>query len=198
MNCVEWEEKIAFWAGDDLASGDVAAVEEHIRNCPECARFHRELEADARGLRLPPPEASSFGYSASRQQIRRRATRDQWRGRLVLPAIAAAAAVILAIALRTTVEPMPPPPPILARVPELPHVVPGVKRVGGLRPTRFRPRLPKPDRELEAALQRFTDSQQSPQESRRKTPVEMQIRTKDPNVTILVFQANEATPNENE
>ncbi len=220
MNCAEWEEKIALYMGDDLAAGEVAAVVGHVGKCAGCARLFRELEADANGLRMAPPEASTLDYSASRQQIRRQLFRYQWRRRLVVPMIAVAAAVIVAIAIRTVDrnEAIPPPRPVLARIPQA-NVQPRIsspartsspygrmhrrnrlRHLGGagLQPARFRRKHTKPDRELEAALERFTTSDAPLQQARPKTPFEMQIRTKDPNVTIMVFQANEAIPNENE
>ncbi|HLJ46738.1 MAG TPA: hypothetical protein VKU01_12055 [Bryobacteraceae bacterium] len=199
MNCAEWEEKIALYLGDDLAVHDLDRVEGHLRACAECARFYKELKLDANSLRSAPPEAATADYSVLRRLIRRRVASEQWRKRLV-PLIAVAAAVVLAIVVRSTApQPViPAPQPIVVRMPA-PRVEKSVHTGGaGLQPARFHPKHPTTDPDLEAALMRFTNSELPQQEAHPKTPIEMRVRTKDPNVTIVVFQPNEATPNENE
>ena len=36
MNCSEWEEKVALYAGGDLTAGEAAVVERHVGECASC------------------------------------------------------------------------------------------------------------------------------------------------------------------
>ena len=39
MNCSEWEERLALYAGDDLSRAERAGVERHLSECAGCQVF---------------------------------------------------------------------------------------------------------------------------------------------------------------
>src|SRR5688500_17869552 len=43
MNCAEWQERIALFAGDDLPLDEASAVEGHLSMCDGCRAFERDL-----------------------------------------------------------------------------------------------------------------------------------------------------------
>ncbi len=91
MNCQDWEGRILL----SLEGADDADVAGHLRECPACASFAAALAADARMLRLEPPEAAAVDYAAMRAAARRESVRRSWRPR-VLAGLAAAATILLA------------------------------------------------------------------------------------------------------
>ena len=55
MNCLDWEERIALYAGGDLTGAEAAEVERHVADCAGCQVFWsglRETLAELRDRRL--------------------------------------------------------------------------------------------------------------------------------------------------
>ena len=102
MNCVEWEERIALYAGGDLAAADARAVERHVAECAACQVLLsglRESLALVRDAHREPVEAAHFAAVRARVLAElERAPARRWRWAW-LPAPAAAAAMILAIVM---------------------------------------------------------------------------------------------------
>jgi hypothetical protein len=132
MNCSEWEEKVALYAGGDLAPADGRALEGHLAECAGCQlllsglRQTLELAREAHG---DPIDAAH--YAAVRARVLaelRQAPARRWRFAWVYAM--AAAAVVLGIMMWPRPElrlalPVPhtPAAPAIAKV-ELPKPAP--------------------------------------------------------------------------
>ena len=98
MNCVEWEERIALYAGGDLARAEAQPVERHVAKCAGCQVLLsglRESLALVREAHGEPIEAAHFAAVRARvlaglERAPARRWRYAWAG-----ALAAAAAVLL-------------------------------------------------------------------------------------------------------
>jgi anti-sigma factor RsiW len=98
MNCVEWEERIALYAGGDLVPAEAQAVERHVSECAGCQVLLnglRESLALVRDAHVEPMEAAHFAAVRARvlaelESAPARRWRFAWIG-----AMAAAAAVLL-------------------------------------------------------------------------------------------------------
>jgi hypothetical protein len=124
MNCVDWEERIAWYAGGDLAPVPAQAVERHVTECAGCQMLLsglRESLSLAREAHGEPVDAAHFAAVRARvfAELERGPGR-RWRFGWVLAM--AAAAVVLLIALRPQPEqhlalPMPlaPSAPVVAK-----------------------------------------------------------------------------------
>jgi hypothetical protein len=133
MNCREFEDRIALYAGDDLPAEDAAEVERHLGQCPECARFAEEMRESQVSLKL-------LSNSAPGPMVRGRVMQavDRRPGRIPWVAAAAAACVVIAAGLSwhlrepPRVEPVPiaaaPPVVIPAPPPPPPRVVPAIRK----------------------------------------------------------------------
>lgn len=102
MNCVDWEERIALYAGGDLAPAEAVEVERHVADCAGCQVLLsglRESLALVRDVHGEPIEEAHFAAVRARVlselgQAPARRWRLAW-----IPALAALAAVVLAITL---------------------------------------------------------------------------------------------------
>ena len=70
MNCRDWEERLALYAGGDLAPDEAAEVERHLGECPGCQMFASGLKESLEMLReshreRPVPGAFRGGAGAS-------------------------------------------------------------------------------------------------------------------------------------
>jgi anti-sigma factor RsiW len=98
MNCVEWEERVALYAGGDLAPAEAQALERHVAECSGCQVLLSGLSeslALIRDAHAEPVEAAHFAAVRARvlaELERGRASRWRW---MWAPALAAAAAVVL-------------------------------------------------------------------------------------------------------
>jgi len=99
MNCVAWEERIALYAGGDLAPAEAQAVEGHVAECSGCQLLLsglRESLALVREAHAEPVEAAHFAAVRARVLAKldgapTRRWRFAWMGAL------AAAVVVLAV-----------------------------------------------------------------------------------------------------
>jgi len=98
MNCVDWEERIALYAGGDLDSREAQAVERHLSECAGCQAVLsglRESLALAREAHAEPVEAAHFAAVRARVLAElERAPARRWRFAWAA-ALGAAAAVLL-------------------------------------------------------------------------------------------------------
>jgi anti-sigma factor RsiW len=134
MNCVDWEERIALYAGGDLAPAEAPAVEGHVAECAGCQMLLGGLRESLRLVRevhSEPVEAAHFAAVRARVLAElERAPVRRWR--LVWVPAMAAAAVVLLLAIWPRPEqhialPMPhkPAAPLVAKVlPKLPKARP--------------------------------------------------------------------------
>jgi hypothetical protein len=167
MNCVEWEERIALYAGGDVAPAEAQAVQHHVAECADCQLLLsglRESLALVQEAHNEPIEAAHFAAVRARVLSEIEGGRAR-RWRFAWTYAMAAAAVVLAIALwprpelRMTVRmPSAPVAPMVAKV-ELPAV----------RTVRPRPRA-------------LVAKAQPPQEPAE--PMVVKILTNDPDVVI--------------
>ena len=98
MSCVEWEERIALYAGGDLSLAEVQAVEWHVAECAGCQMLLsglRQSLALVREVHREPIEAAHFAAMRARVlgELERTPAR-RWRFAWGF-AMAAAAAVLL-------------------------------------------------------------------------------------------------------
>ena len=100
MNCVEWEERIALYAGGDLSRTEAQAVERHLAECAGCQLRLSGLRASlslVQEAHNEPIEAAHF--TAVRARVLAEIERGQarrWRFAW-MSAMAAAAVVLLAV-----------------------------------------------------------------------------------------------------
>jgi len=70
MNCSEWEERIALYAGGDLGPEDAAAVEQHLGNCAGCQVLASGLKLGLEALRdAHAQDLSAAHYAAVRTRV---------------------------------------------------------------------------------------------------------------------------------
>jgi anti-sigma factor RsiW len=187
MSCENWQERIAEQIDGEFSS----QVKTHLDACPDCAGLVEELDNDRLALATAPPDAAHADYTAMRRQIRSAILHER-RLRRYAPAMAAAAAAILAIALihPRTQPALRPPQPIqhartqaaTAAMPAAPVHVP---------PRRHIRQVVTPP--IDLALLRKVTGQQTVPDTGSESPVEMQIATGNPNVTIILLQAKEGS-----
>jgi hypothetical protein len=121
MNCRDWEERVALYAGGDLEPAGAAAVEKHLAGCSGCQVFASGMRQSVELLRESrgdlPAEAA---FTAVRARVLGRiAARRRWGWAAALAGIATAAACV-ALMLQVERRPVPKPPALIARVPRAP------------------------------------------------------------------------------
>jgi hypothetical protein len=93
--CSGWQERVALYAGADLAPADASAVESHLAECAECRDFAAGLRFDLEALRQEHQRPiTAAHYAAMRARVMERVHAERrgfpwWRWALV-PALAAA------------------------------------------------------------------------------------------------------------
>jgi hypothetical protein len=117
MNCTQWEERVALFAGGDLAAAEAAEVERHLAECADCSEFHEGLCATLDTLHEEHhTEIASVHFTAVRTAVISEIQRERkvWRRLAWASGVGIAAALLLGISLRP--GPLPAPPPRIAAV----------------------------------------------------------------------------------
>jgi anti-sigma factor RsiW len=203
VSCPAFEERVARYVGGDLAREEALAVERHLRSCAGCAELARGLEEDRMWISSRPPETSDIDYAAIRQRIRHGIAAGQRRSRRWLPGLLAAAAMTLAVAMVMVHRA----PKRLAVTALVAHVAPAdLERAVAEGPAVMKKRRsrtkgpgvrPANNSEapqeitLETAIRMFQELEPGPPEpppGGSDSPVEMQLSTGNPNVTIILLQ----------
>jgi len=116
MNCVEWEERVALYAGGDLVEAD---VEQHLEVCEGCRQFCaglRETLADLREEHQSEIDAAEFTSVRSRVIAEIRRERRVWKRLAWVSGVGIAAALAVGVWLQP--GPLPAPPSrVAARIP---------------------------------------------------------------------------------
>ena len=110
MNCREWEERVALYAGGDLDGGNAAAVERHLGECPGCQMFASGLAESLACVRSAhAEEIAPAHYTTLRARVMAAVERDRrgWRWVWIYAATAVAAALLVAFGLRIRVAELP-------------------------------------------------------------------------------------------
>ena len=174
MNCAAFEERIALYVGGDLAPAEASKVEQHLRSCADCAELARALEADREWLASRPPEAAEVDFAAMRREIRREIARPRWGWKW----LAAAAAILVAVGLANTLRKT-------ARVERTVLVAPRNEVVAAIPvPT---PPARMITRRTEPRPKGAVVPPPPPIQDESESPVEIQIATSDPDVTIILL-----------
>jgi anti-sigma factor RsiW len=173
MNCPDWQERIALYAGGDLSEREAADVGRHLADCGQCREFLEGIEASQAFVREVHQEnvPSAAPYEAVRARVleriesrRRRAWFLGWTAGL------AAAAIILMLLLL----PRPPavePVQFALKPPEAPPIAPRARPIPHHRRSRMRPAVPA---EVPAA-----------------EPLVVKLITDDPDVVIYWIMDNQ-------
>jgi len=195
MSCVQWEERIALYAGGDLAADEARTVEQHLRVCPGCAQLAAALEQDREWLATRPPEAAQVDYAAMRQRLRGEMARTRWRW-MRWAGIAAAAAIVVAASVEVERSGAPAPNKSIAAASPVAHALvraaPAIITAPGARSRTHShaQRVEGPGISMETLMRMMEELDAAPPEvaAGSDSPVEMRIATRDPDVTIIVVQ----------
>ena len=130
MNCREWEERLALYAGDDLSAPERAEVERHAGECAGCQVFLSGLNAaleTLKGAHADPVAEAHYAAVRARVISDLRRERRRWAWRIAW--VAAALVLALAPALWLARRPVPPAPTVAVAHPPAPLVAVGEPRV---------------------------------------------------------------------
>jgi predicted anti-sigma-YlaC factor YlaD len=176
MNCREWEERLALYAGGDLGAAENAQVERHLHDCAGCQMFLSGLRQGLQVLQEvhgeePPPAY----FAAVRARVLAEVSgepRFRWVRRWALGCAMAAVAVLLVVS--TWPGRRPGPAPQVARVTPPVEAAPAPAAVAAApqRVTRaiHRARRPRPER--------------APAPAPPARPLVVKLVTDDPDVVI--------------
>jgi hypothetical protein len=146
-------ERLSAYMDGELAEGERAEVDSHLRACPACAGYLEDLrgvEAAARALPLDVPDGY---FEAFPGRVRQRLAAGRRRRAILVPAWIGAAAAAVVLALIT---------PRLLREPRAIPAVPGAARDAAAPALAIPPepeaRPPAPDFAKDSVLARKTDS----------------------------------------
>jgi hypothetical protein len=103
MNCRDWEERLALYAGGDLPKDEAVQVERHLGECPGCQLFSSGMTESQELLqqwhREPPAPVHLAAVRARVLAELERERRPFWRRGWVFGFAAAAAALLVAPAV---------------------------------------------------------------------------------------------------
>jgi hypothetical protein len=167
MNCTEWEERVALYAGGDLDVRNATEVKRHLGDCPSCQLFASGLAESLACLKSAhAEEIAPAHYAALRARVMAAVDRDR-RGLgwvWIFAATAVAAALLVAFGLRL-------------RVPELPPVAVRTARPpAGWEAVERRPASPP---------QRSIAAWRPPRTQRPQEQVLVKIETDDPDIVVF-------------
>lgn len=101
MNCLQWEERVALYAGGDLAGAEAQAVQLHVAECPGCQVLLSGLRESLAMMQEAHGEAvDAAHFAAVRARVMAEVEGRQgsrWWRLAWMPALVAAAAVAFAI-----------------------------------------------------------------------------------------------------
>jgi len=116
MNCTDWEERLALYAGGDLAPAPAAEVERHLAECAGCQMVASGLRASLElleGAHQEVPAPAHFAAVRSRVLAQlERERRPFWRRAWVYGFAAVAAMLLAAVAIWPSRWVAPPPPEV--------------------------------------------------------------------------------------
>ena len=156
MNCVEWQERIALYAGGDGTPAESAMVERHIGECAGCQVFWsgmKESLAVLREVHAELPDAAHFAAVRARVIGELERSSGGWL-RLAWVPVAAVIAV-LALLLWPSRTELPAAPRMMAAIPSAPLIV-------------------SPERPSHVARVRPV----------KREPLTIRLQTSDPNIVI--------------
>jgi anti-sigma factor RsiW len=108
MNCKDWEERLALYAGGDLPKDEASEVERHLGECPGCQMFSSGLkESQELLLELHREPLAPAHFAAVRARVLaelERGRRPFWRRGWVFGFGAVAAALLVALAVMPPVR----------------------------------------------------------------------------------------------
>ncbi|HYW42751.1 MAG TPA: zf-HC2 domain-containing protein [Bryobacteraceae bacterium] len=185
MNCRDWEERLALYAGDDLAPAERAAVERHLGECAGCQVFLSGLKAGIDTLREAHEDGPSEAHLAA---VRARVLADlrhRRRSRAWAWAVATVAAVLLLlVAVRPGRKEAPPVPVVAVSRPPAPVEI-----------ERPRPRQPvRRVRHVVARNRVRTPLLASPPPNEPAEPLVVKLITDDPDVVIYLISGGKGEP----
>ena len=103
MNCIQWEERIAMYAGGDLSASEAEAVERHLADCPGCQLFWSGLRETLATLRAShAQEIDESHFDAVRANVigEIERARKVWRRLAWVSGVGIAAALLVVLAHR--------------------------------------------------------------------------------------------------
>jgi len=144
MNCANWEERIALYAGGELAAAKAAEVERHLAECAGCQVFASGLKGSMSLVREAHQDAiDAAHFAAVRSRVLAQLEHERrpvWRRAWVYGIVAVAAALVVAFAVRPSRRVVPRPPEAAMVRPPAPAVA---RTALPPRPVRVR-RKPRP------------------------------------------------------
>jgi len=147
MNCREWEERLALYAGNDLGAAERAALERHLSECAGCQVFLSGLKDSLERLKEAHEDPlAEPHFAAVRARVLSGLRHErQWR-RWVWGLAGVAAVLVLAVAplLRLGRRETPPAPVAVVTRPPAPPVEKPVVERRIRRVKHFRPRAVPP------------------------------------------------------
>jgi anti-sigma factor RsiW len=189
MNCSNWEERIALYAGGDLRPEEAVEVERHLGDCPGCQVFASGLKESLQLLQEVHTEPiAPAHFSAVRARVMAELESAQlpwWKRQMWIYGLAVAALALVFLLARSPQAPVAPhqmavhvPP-----VPVEPHVV------GTPAPEPVVPRIHHAQlrRHSPAARPRIVPARENTESG---PPVVVKLVTADPNVIIYWITDN--------
>jgi anti-sigma factor RsiW len=130
MTCAVWEERVALFAGGDLAAAEAGAVERHLSQCAACSALAADLRSGLDGLRQAHAESlAAAHYAVVRARVLAELSKSPrqrvvwawaWAAALAL----AAAAVLVVVTMKPAAVPAPDLPRLVAVAPRAEHPAP--------------------------------------------------------------------------
>ena len=173
MNCSDWEEKFALYAGGDLSAAEAAGVEGHVAECAGCQMLLSGLRESLRLVREAHQDpVDGAHYSAVRVRVLSELERTRapwWRHAWIFAAVAAAMLLVVAVRPKEVSVPAP-----VAKV----QPAPAVQTTAAPATSAQATPVPRPPRRKQAPKE-IAVKAEPPAE-----PLVVKLVTDDPNVII--------------